>query len=63
MTIELTPIQLVWLHSQHIFQKIEEDGEANGDDIKFYKNNSGVELRFQRQSETTSLDPLVKAKD
>ena len=42
LSIELTPIQLVWLHSQHIFQKIEEDGLSNGHDIKFYKNNSGV---------------------
>lgn len=23
VTIELTPIQLVWLHSQHEFQRIE----------------------------------------
>ena len=25
VTVELTPIQLVWLHSQHYFQKIEEE--------------------------------------
>lgn len=42
VTIELTPIQLVWLHSQHLFQKIEEDALSNGYDIKFYKNNNGV---------------------
>lgn len=40
--IELSPIQLVWLHSQHVFQKIEEDAQSKGNDIKFYKNNTGV---------------------
>ena len=48
VVIELDPIQLVWLHSQHLFQKIEEEALKVGEDIKFYKNNNGVELRYQR---------------
>lgn len=34
-----------------------------GHDIKFYKNNSGVELKYQRQPEDKSQDALVKARD
>ncbi len=30
VTIELTPIQLVWLHSQHEFQRIEEEAMKIG---------------------------------
>lgn len=25
VTIDLSPVQMVWLHSQHLFQKIEEN--------------------------------------
>jgi|LakMenE01Jun11ns_1017448.scaffolds.fasta_scaffold9165583_2 hypothetical protein len=34
-----------------------------GHDIKFYKNNTGVELRYQRLPEDKNLDALQKAKD
>jgi hypothetical protein len=37
---------MVWLHSQHLFQKIEENSYSQNE-IKFYKHNSGVEIRFQ----------------
>jgi hypothetical protein len=47
MTIELDPVQMVWLHSQHLFQKIEEGTLPGESEIKFYKNNNGVEIRFQ----------------
>lgn len=62
VTIQLTPIQLIWLHSQHEFQRIEEEALKIGHDIKFYKNNTGVELRYQRQPEDKNQDALIKAK-
>ena len=46
VSVELNPVEMVWLHSQHLFQKIEESSFEGGE-IKFYKNNSGVEIRFQ----------------
>jgi uncharacterized beta-barrel protein YwiB (DUF1934 family) len=63
VTIDLTPIQLVWLHSQHEFQRIEEEALENGHEIKFYKNNSGVELRYQKQPEDKTYNALQKAKE
>jgi len=47
VTIDLSPVQMVWLHSQHLFQKIEENSESRSNEVKFFKNNSGVEVRFQ----------------
>jgi len=47
VTVELNPIEMVWLHSQHLFQKIEESSISSQNEIKFFKNNSGVEIRFQ----------------
>lgn len=34
-----------------------------GHEIKFYKNNSGVELRYQKQPEDKNYDALLKAKE
>ena len=47
MTVELNPVEMVWLHSQHLFQKIEESSGTASNEIKFFKNNSGVEIRSQ----------------
>jgi len=41
VTVELNPVQMVWLHSQHLFQKIEESTYTQNE-IKFFKNNNGV---------------------
>lgn len=46
MTVELNPVEMVWLHSQHLFQKIEESSYSQNE-IKFFKSNNGVEIRFQ----------------
>lgn len=46
VSVELNPVQMVWLHSQHLFQKIEESSSISSE-IKFYKNNNGVDIRFQ----------------
>ena len=37
---------MVWLQSQHLFQKIEESN-STCNQVKFFKNNNGVEIRFQ----------------
>lgn len=47
VTVELNPVEMVWLHSQHLFQKIEESSGSGSNEIKFFKNNNGVEIRFQ----------------
>lgn len=47
VSVDLNPVQMVWLHSQHLFQKIEESSFLSQTEIKFYKNNNGVEIRFQ----------------
>jgi hypothetical protein len=41
VSVELNPVEMVWLHSQHLFQKIEESSYSQNE-IKFFKNNSGV---------------------
>lgn len=47
VSVELDSVQMVWLHSQHLFQKIEENSYSTLNEIKFFKNNNGVEIRFQ----------------
>lgn len=47
VSVDLNPVQMVWLHSQHLFQKIEQSSYLSHSEIKFYKNNNGVEIRFQ----------------
>ena len=47
VSVELDAVQMVWLHSQHLFQKIEESSYSSTSEIKFYKNNNGVDIRFQ----------------
>jgi hypothetical protein len=47
VTVELSAVEMVWLHSQHLFQKIEEGSYSTLSEIKFYKNNNGVEIRLQ----------------
>jgi hypothetical protein len=42
VTVDLNPVEMVWLHSQHLFQKIEESSGSASNEIKFFKNNSGV---------------------
>lgn len=42
VTVELNPVELVWLHSQHLFKNIEERSFSSQNQIKFFKNNSGV---------------------
>lgn len=62
VTIDLSPVQMVWLHSQHLFQKIEESSESKCNEVKFFKNNSGVEVRFQYYNEEQDWDYLFDAK-
>ena len=38
---------MVWLQSQHVFKKLEDASKSGQNEIKFFKNNSGVEIRFQ----------------
>ena len=52
---------MVWLHSQHLFQKIEETAFEGHSEIKFFKSNSGVEICFQG-SEGDSKD-LLRARE
>ena len=47
VSVELNPVEMVWLHSQHLFKKIEDASYSGENEIKFFKNNSGVEIRFQ----------------
>jgi hypothetical protein len=61
VTVELNPVQMVWLHSQHLFQKIEESSYLSQSEIKFFKNNAGVEIRFQGNE--GNPDELLKARD
>jgi hypothetical protein len=42
VTVELNPIEMVWLQSQHFFKKIEDASCSGHNLIKFFKNNSGV---------------------
>ena len=45
--VDLNPVEMVWLHSQHLFLKIEESSSLGQSEIKFFKNNNGVEIRCQ----------------
>ena len=45
-TILLSPVQLIWLHSSLEFKAIEDISKDRGNEIKFYKNNKGVEIRY-----------------
>ncbi len=45
--VDLNPVEMVWLHSQHLFLKIEESSSVGQSEIKFFKNNNGVEIRCQ----------------
>jgi hypothetical protein len=51
--VPLSPVELIWLHSQHYFMKVEESTRTDECEIKFYKVNGGVEIRF----ETISGEP------
>jgi hypothetical protein len=52
---------MVWLHSQHLFQKIEENSYSSQNEIKFFKSNNGVEIRFQGGEGDAA--ELVKARE
>ena len=47
VSVQLNPIEMVWLQSQHVFKKLEDASKSGQNEIKFFKNNSGVEIRFQ----------------
>jgi hypothetical protein len=42
LSISLSPVELIWLHSHHHFMKIEQDTKVDNNEIKFYKVNGGV---------------------
>lgn len=52
---------MVWLQSQHFFKKIEDASCSEHNVIKFFKNNSGVEIRFQGNE--GDHDDLLKARE
>ena len=62
-TINLTPVQLIWLHSHLEFKDIEESTKNGANQIKFYKNNKGVQIRYQNASPEPDLSVIKNAKN
>lgn len=55
-------MQLIWLHSHLEFKDIEETTKSGVNEIKFYKNNRGVEIRYQNASSEPDLSVIKNAR-
>jgi len=62
LTVALSPVELIWLHSQHYFMRVEQETRTEQCEIKFYKVNGGVEIRFEAVGEEPDYTVSERAK-
>jgi hypothetical protein len=63
LQIDLSPIQVVWLQTQLVFQKIEEQLNNSRYSVQFYKLNNGIEIRVYGINHDDCSQGITRARE
>lgn len=63
LQIDLSPIQVVWLQTQLVFQKIEDQLSNSRYSVQFYKQNHGIEIRVYGSTHDDCSEGLTRASE